>query len=228
MFYVVSGTWWMECGEWSVLNLQVLASAYDGGSGQSFLSTIAVNESDENVNDQEMSTFIAREGDNLAWQVGVVKDVPYLSGSATQYVRLGAAGMLVSVGSYHQSSGMNNKTVLAAHGGIFSPSSDTDSYPDMAGVQIYDIATRAWFAVNATGDIPSPRKAFCSAVSAAPDDSSFQMVVHGGTYASNTLDDVYVLTIPAFHWIKMNATFPNGTTQGWTTNTTYGGRSGHY
>ncbi len=58
--------------------------------------------------------------------------------------------------------------------------------------------------VTATGDVPSTRCQFCSAVSAAPDDSSFQIHMYGGGHLNNniTYQDLYILSIPSFRWIK--------------------------
>ena len=71
-------------------------------------------------------------------------------------------------------------------------------------ISVYDIASGSWFVVTATGGIPPGRRQFCVVVSAAPDLSSFQVTIHGGYDAAVTyFEDVYVLTVPAFHWINI-------------------------
>lgn len=64
------------------------------------------------------------------------------------------------------------------------------------------------FNVTATGDVPSARSEMCSVISASPDDSSFQITFYGGYNIHNGIafNDVYVLAIPAFRWIKITAT----------------------
>ena len=47
---------------------------------------------------------------------------------------------------------------------------------------IYDIFSNTWYQQTATGDLPDPRTEFCAGVSSAPDDSSFQVTIHGGWY----------------------------------------------
>ncbi len=74
-------------------------------------------------------------------------------------------------------------------------------------IWVYDIFSNVWYLVQATGDLPEHRSEFCSGVSSAPDDSSFQITMHGGwdQFTGLALDDVYVLTLPAFEWILVDA-----------------------
>ena len=97
----------------------------------------------------------------------------------------------------------------------------------MDRIMVYDIETTTWcvvgliyvlvhrgvnanalsrFNVTASGDIPSPRSEFCSAVLASPDDSSFQITMYGGwsLLDGRAFEDVYVLSIPSFRWIKVD------------------------
>lgn len=86
----------------------------------------------------------------------------------------------------------------------------------MNDIQVYDIAAGTWFAINATGDVPKPRTNFCSALAAAPDDSSFQLIIYGGNDSDDRfggsgppyMSDVYMLVLPAFQWVKVNTNSP--------------------
>ncbi|ORX92787.1 hypothetical protein BCR34DRAFT_647580 [Clohesyomyces aquaticus] len=77
-------------------------------------------------------------------------------------------------------------------------------------IWIYDISLRRWYVQNATGMIPDARKRFCG-VAAWPDDqSSFNIYLYGGLRPNElningtvAFDDVYTLSVPAFHWVKM-------------------------
>ena len=136
-----------------------------------------------------MVIFNASDPNNLSW-TNTTNDVPYFWGPATEYVRFGNMGVLVAVGGY--------------------TSIDNSEQRDMSAVQVYDIDSQQWFQVTATGDIPNTRSSFCSGLSSAPDDSSFQMTIYGG-YSKGSggkpspgvIDDVYVLTMPAFQWIQI-------------------------
>lgn len=96
----------------------------------------------------------------------------------------------------------------------------------MDRIMVYDIQSTTWyvpwsirwytqertlnsqtrFNVTANGDIPNPRSEFCSVASASPDDSSFQITIYGGwsLFEGRAFDDVYVLSIPSFRWVKVD------------------------
>ena len=72
------------------------------------------------------------------------------------------------------------------------------------------------------GDIPSLRHHFCSAISASSDDSSFQLTIYGGRQPqfNQSSEDIYVLSIPSFLWVKISDTGNTERKEG-------AGRSGH-
>ncbi len=85
--------------------------------------------------------------------------------------------------------------------------SDAEEPPmRMDQISVYDIRSSAWYGMNATGDVPTPRRRFCAGVSAAPDQSSFQVTIYGGRTLSDDTetDEIYVLDIPSFRWIKVS------------------------
>lgn len=59
---------------------------------------------------------------------------------------------------------------------------------------------------NTTGDIPPQLTLFCSVVAPASDSSSFNIYIYGGydgvNAESTPSDDVYILSVPSFTWIK--------------------------
>ncbi|KAI3342466.1 hypothetical protein F4824DRAFT_446233 [Ustulina deusta] len=109
------------------------------------------------------------------------------------YVRKGHAGVLIALGGYQ-----------TAYPGTEIPDWPWDQRP-FSEIFIYDIATSTWYHQTATGQLPDPRTEFCAAVSAAPDDSSFQITIHGGwdQLKRRAFNDVYVLSVPSFRWIKV-------------------------
>lgn len=138
--------------------------------------------------------FDATDPQHPVWRnVSASKAPPYTEG-VTEYLRFGKAGIYVSVGGY---------TPL-------SPPAPTGPFlgplVDMKLTSVYDIAASEWSTITAEGDIPPPRQGACSAVAAAADYSSFQLHMYGGeTDQGETLDDLYILTIPAFRWIKIQS-----------------------
>ena len=81
----------------------------------------------------------------------------------------------------------------------------------MSIIQVYDIASSTWKTQKATakdGDSPRRRKGFCAVVMSAQDHSSHQIYFYGGNPSDSTtgpiLDDVWVLTLPSFQFIKVS------------------------
>ena len=60
---------------------------------------------------------------------------------------------------------------------------------------------------NTTGDIPPALTQFCSVYASASDGSSHNIYIYGGydrlDKDSDPSDDVYVLSVPSFEWIKL-------------------------
>ena len=91
-------------------------------------------------------------------------------------------------------------------------------------INIYDPSNKTWYNQTATGDIPESRDRFCS-VGVAGDNGTYELFIHGGHVAGTTdpsesgseaqsqqelaLDEVFVLTLPGFNWIKANYTPAN-------------------
>ncbi|KAK2793410.1 hypothetical protein FQN52_001547 [Onygenales sp. PD_12] len=76
----------------------------------------------------------------------------------------------------------------------------------MRSVPVYDIDTRKWYMQNTTGDYPPQLANFCSVVATAQDGSSHNIYIYGGsvgdTQHNATFDDVYILSVPSFKWIR--------------------------
>lgn len=90
---------------------------------------------------------------------------PDILKGAMVYVRKGRAGILVAFGGYQ-----------TAYQGTQIPGWPWDQRP-FSDIFIYDIYFDSWYRQTATGDIPELRTEFCAVVSAAPDDSSFQITI---------------------------------------------------
>lgn len=77
----------------------------------------------------------------------------------------------------------------------------------LSQISVYDIQSKDWYNVTATGDIPEDRSQFCAVVSASVDQSSFQVTIFGGwnVFTKDIFEDIYVLTVPSFRWIKVDA-----------------------
>ena len=81
----------------------------------------------------------------------------------------------------------------------------------MSKVRVYDIASSTWKtqkAVSKNGDSPRARRDFCAVAMSAQDHSSHQIYFYGGyPYGPPTispLDDLWVLTLPSFQFIRVS------------------------
>jgi hypothetical protein len=68
---------------------------------------------------------------------------------------------------------------------------------------------------NTSGDIPPQLTLFCSIVAAAMDSTSFNIYIYGGYNGidaeATPSDDVYILSIPSFTWVKAySGTYSHG------------------
>ena len=214
-------------------DLTQIASSYDGGGSLSFLYELHAgsNSNGSFEHNIDMVTFDSSDPSSLSWNVHSNVKMPFIGSGATQFVRFGTAGVLVSVGGFSKYPSLNSSRTNASGTNLAQSNGFNATHlRDMAQIQIYDIAAKKWFEVNATGDTPQPRYDLCSALSAAPDDSSFQMIIYGGGAADSLFADIYVLTMPAFHWIKINATVTDddSTNPSSSSKSTNAGRMGHF
>lgn len=79
----------------------------------------------------------------------------------------------------------------------------------------YTKALEYRFLQNTTGDVPPQLTMFCSVAAVAADRSSFNIYIYGGydgiSAESPPSDDVYILSIPSFTWIKAySGTYAHG------------------
>ncbi|ERF71595.1 hypothetical protein EPUS_00584 [Endocarpon pusillum Z07020] len=96
--------------------------------------------------------------------------------------------------------------LLVYFGGVTFPyGNETAVAAPLDTILIYDIGDASWHSQAATGEIPEQRRKFCGGATWAQDRSSYQVYIYGGFgFAENAtgFDDVYVLTMPAFEWVK--------------------------
>ncbi|KAF4467354.1 hypothetical protein FALBO_5772 [Fusarium albosuccineum] len=104
--------------------------------------------------------------------------------------------------------------MLVYFGGIRSTGNDSWEGQPMDEIFLYDVLSGKSYPQNATGDVPDLRRRFCAGVTWAEDQSSYNIYLYGGAgeeEGSVGFDDIYILTLPTFTWIKMYPTDRNGT-----------------
>ncbi|KAI9875995.1 MAG: hypothetical protein M1830_007583, partial [Pleopsidium flavum] len=154
-----------ESLNWGDRDDSMFASSLGSNQGLSFIEggypTDIANDAQNST--PGLITFNASNPANLSWYNSTESsNTPHTLGASMQYVRYGQSGLLVGLGGY----------TLSGPGGFIFIKFDQ--------IMVYDIHSSTWHTVTASGAIPSPRDQFCTVVSQAPDDSSFNIVMYGG------------------------------------------------
>ncbi|KAF3811302.1 hypothetical protein GCG54_00001618 [Colletotrichum gloeosporioides] len=85
-----------------------------------------------------------------------------------------------------------------------SASSDEDwVLMDFKQVHLYDIKAGRWYQQQTTGDWPTARENFCTVGVDGP-NNTFDIFMYGGMGNDGISNEVYVLTLPGFHFFKAN------------------------
>ncbi|KAI0489711.1 hypothetical protein F4859DRAFT_501430 [Xylaria cf. heliscus] len=106
--------------------------------------------------------------------------------------------------------GWSSKGILLGLGGGVV-NNTTDAFSSMTTINVYDIASSQWYHQETSGDEkPQVRVNPCAVVFSAPDASSFNIYMYGGQNLlpvgqQQQYSDVWILTIPSFTWIKVDA-----------------------
>lgn len=76
----------------------------------------------------------------------------------------------------------------------------------MDTINIYDIAKESWYTQRTSGQIPRDRYAFCTSVAVASDNSSYNIIIHGGMSMNNLegFSDTYMLSLPSFEFFELD------------------------
>jgi hypothetical protein len=76
----------------------------------------------------------------------------------------------------------------------------------METVSVYDIANKVWYDQPTSGQIPGQLAEGCTVVASAQDGSSHNIYWYGGfdgeDLSDNYSDDVWILSVPSFMWMK--------------------------
>lgn len=106
----------------------------------------------------------------------------------------GKNGVLVMFGGSTSDSGLIPMDQIA----VMDVSTLNTSLPESTDAQ-----HNAWYMQQASGDVPSARTDFCLVSAPAQDNSSASIYLYGGKSNGSIFDDVYVLSLPSFTWVKV-------------------------
>ncbi|KAF2100652.1 hypothetical protein NA57DRAFT_36448, partial [Rhizodiscina lignyota] len=106
----------------------------------------------------------------------------------------------------------SDRGLLIYFGGVMDPyGNGTSVGSNMSTIYIYDIASAKWYTQTAAGDIPENRRLFCAGATWPDDQTSYNIYLYGGEDIepnSAGFDDVWILSLPSFTWIKWWPTQP--------------------
>jgi len=145
---------------------------------------------------QGLLVFNGSDANNLKW-TNQTADAPIIDTGTMVYIPLSKEGVLIAFAGADTTETSSAFSDNCCYGTV-----------SMATINVYDIASSTWYSVTATGSIPPQRMLPCSVVSASSDGSSFQITMYQGwnLLEGEAFEDVYVLTIPSFRWIKISDT----------------------
>ncbi|MCJ1465317.1 hypothetical protein MMC07_003934 [Pseudocyphellaria aurata] len=108
---------------------------------------------------------------------------------------------------YVPSFGPKGLFVVMGGDGLSHPNS-TSRLRDLETISIYDPSSRQWFNQTTTGNIPQPREEFCLA-GLESNNGTYDILMYAGWgmqlgAAAIPFDEIYILTLPAFYWIKVD------------------------
>ena len=83
-----------------------------------------------------------------------------------------------------------------------------DSFIPFTTVSVYEPASNKWYQQSTTGNIPEPRKEFCTA-GVASTNETYEIFLYAGWggnlgSAATPYDEIFILTLPAFTWVKVD------------------------
>lgn len=171
--------------------VRVTDAGYATGNGYGFAlgGTQSVATSQDNLTfPQDVPGMVMYDSTGNKWSNTTADEGPYskpTSGSALHFVpNFGPAGLVLAFGGY-------------------SVGNDT-TYMLGKTVEIFEPANKVWKSQETIGDFPGNRKGAC-VVGAAGFNGTYEIFLFGGLDAEQTdptvlPGNVYILTIPGFHW----------------------------
>ncbi|KAJ9605144.1 hypothetical protein H2200_010534 [Cladophialophora chaetospira] len=164
---------------------------------------IYYEDSSANVTANTLIEVDMSEMRNEKWTNTTLPDnIPPRANAELAWIPVGEQGVLVAIG------GVTAPEEIWAMGLNESQSSESEAQSPgfMTSIPVYDIASSTWYLQNTSGQAPGQLTEFCSVVATANDSSSYNIYLYGGYDGLNSADgpsdDVWILSLPAFEWVK--------------------------
>ncbi|KAI1436645.1 hypothetical protein GGR50DRAFT_650161 [Xylaria sp. CBS 124048] len=149
----------------------------------------------------DLVTLDIGENDKVWHNQTLPSNIPSRANPSMVWVPVGNQGILVVLGgvSFPAYSTPDEESSNEAQ-------SEKDSPGYMANIDIYDVASNEWYQQHTVGAPPQLAMG-CAVVATAKDLSSYNIYYYGGFNGLSDLedfnDDVWVLSLPSFTWMKL-------------------------
>ncbi|TVY40202.1 Kelch repeat-containing protein [Lachnellula occidentalis] len=164
-------------------------------------SSIRADVLSETLIQVDMST----EGQETWTNSSLPTNVPGRANAELVWVPVSEKGVLVAIGGVINPAFANVNLTLNASD---TADSKTQSPKFMSTVSVYDIATKSWYEQDTTGS-PGQLTQGCAVLASAQDGTSHNIYWYGGfdgiDLTGSFSDDVWILSIPSFMWMKVNS-----------------------
>ncbi|KAL2158621.1 hypothetical protein VTH06DRAFT_4103 [Thermothelomyces fergusii] len=135
-------------------------------------------------------------------------NIPGRANPELVWVPVGSRGILVALGGVVYPDWVNDIMMSA------NETASKEQSPEfMSTIDIYDVESREWYRQKTTGG-PGQLTRGCAVVARAQDGSSFNIYYYGGYDGLHMTerynDDVWVLSLPSFTWVKLTSSKVDG------------------
>ncbi|EPS37576.1 hypothetical protein H072_8709 [Dactylellina haptotyla CBS 200.50] len=157
--------------------------------------------------EEQLTTFDLR---NLNRTTTSLPDSQKRMGASLAYLPIGSKGAVIGIGGTLENDEIR-ETGNVADTTRENFNSNSLSFTPMQRVWIMDLATRKTYSQSTFGTyIPDSRMEACIAVGSAPDNTSYNIYMFGGSTGSSFLNrsadkyfnELYILSVPSFRWIR--------------------------
>ncbi|RDW72938.1 hypothetical protein BP6252_06845 [Coleophoma cylindrospora] len=153
-----------------------------------------------------VSVDLSTQGREVWTNQTLPSTVPGRANAELVFVPVSTSGVLIAIGGVINPVGA---TIVQGLNSTQQTQSQQTNPTFMSSVSIYDIASQTWYNQSTFGSGPSGLTQGCTVVASAPDGSSHNIYWYGGfdgiDLTSTFSDDVWVLSVPSFTWIKVTS-----------------------
>ena len=172
------------------------------GWGEIFYPGINISKNAVNVSNTLITLDMATQQEETWKNETIPRSIPGRANPELLWVPTGPQGILVAVGGvvYPEFADGSRESSNATASREQSPGF-------MSTIDIYDVASGDWYRQPASSDGPGALTRGCAVVASAQDHSSFNIYYYGGYDGlrpeEDMNDEVWVLSLPSFRWIKV-------------------------